>query len=63
MSSPPTLLIYIREKGKKNPCQRKHRELGNLVKTKGILFAQIVNSLIQKVNGIAIFAVKISYFS
>ena len=34
---------------KKNPCQGKHREFENFAKTQGILFAQVVNSLIQKV--------------
>ena len=36
---------------KRNPSQRKHREFGNFAKTQGILFAQVVNSLIQKVEG------------
>ena len=44
---------------KKNHCQGKHREFGNLAKTQGILFAQVVNSLILKVKDIAIF----SFFS
>ena len=44
----------------KNPCQGKHREFGNFAKTQGILFAQVVNSLILKVKDIAIFAAKIS---
>ena len=35
-----------RENGKKNPCQGKQREFGNIVKTQGILYAQVVNSLI-----------------
>ena len=30
----------------KKSCQGKHREFGNLAKTQGIWFAQIVNSLI-----------------
>ena len=47
---------------KKNPCQGKHREFGNFAKTQGILFAQVVNSLILKVKDTAIFAVKISIF-
>ena len=47
---------------KKNPCQRKHREFGNFAKTQGILFGQVVNSLILKVKDIAIFAAKISIF-
>ena len=52
---------------KKNPCQGKHREFGNFVKTQGkhrefylntgktqgILLAQVVNSLILKVKDIA----------
>ena len=45
------------------PCQGKHREFGNFAKTQGILFAQVVNSLILKVKDIAIFAAKISIFS
>ena len=44
------------------PCQGKHREFGNFAKTQGILFAQVVNSLILKVKDIAIFAAKISIF-
>ena len=54
-----------RENGKwpkKNPCQGKHREFGNLAKTQGIWFAQVVNFLILKVKDILIFAVKISNF-
>ena len=38
----------------KNPCQGKHGEFGNFAKTQGILFAQVVNSLMPKVNDIAI---------
>ena len=52
------------------PCQGKHREFGNFVKTQGkhrefcqntgktqgILLAQVVNALILKVKDIAIFA-------
>ena len=45
---------------KKNPCQGKHRELGNFAKTREILFAQVVDSLILKVKNNAIFAAKIS---
>ena len=48
---------------KKNPCQGKHREFGNLAKTQGIWFAQVVNSLIPKVKDISVFAAKISIFS
>ena len=43
---------------KQNPCQGKHREFGNFVKTQGIWFAQVVNSLILKVKSIPIFAAK-----
>ena len=32
------------------PCQGKHREFGNFVKTQGILLAQVVNALILKVK-------------
>ena len=28
------------------PCHGKHREIGNFAKTQGILFAQVVNSMI-----------------
>ena len=38
------------------------REFGNFAKTQGILFAQVVNSLILKVKDTAIFAAKISIF-
>ena len=50
----------------RNLCQGKHREFGNFCqntgKTQGICFAQVVNSLIPKVNDIAVFAAKISIF-
>ena len=48
---------------KKNPCQGKHRELGNLAKSQGIWFAQLVNSLILKVKDILVFAAKFFKFS
>ena len=51
---------------KKNPCQGKHREFGNFAKTgktQGILFAQVVNSMMPKVKDIAIFVAKSSIFS
>ena len=44
------------------PCQGKHREFGNFAKTQGILFAQVVNSLILKVKDILIFGAKILNF-
>ena len=37
--------------------------VGNFVKTQGILLAQVVNSLILKVKGIAIVAAKKSIFA
>ena len=52
-----------RENGQKIPCQGKRREFGNFAKTQGILFAQLVNSLILKVKDTAIFATKISIFA
>ena len=39
----------------KNPCHGKHREFGNLAKTQGIWFAQVVNSLILKIKYISNF--------
>ena len=42
------------------PCQGKHREFGNFAKTQGIWFAQVVNSLILKIQDIAMFSVKFS---
>ena len=36
--------------------QGKHRENENFVKTQGILFAQVVNSLVINIKDIAIFA-------
>ena len=59
------------------PCQGKHREFGNFVKTQGkhrefylntgktqgILLAQVVNVLIIKVKDIAIVAAKSPFFS
>ena len=47
------------EMAKQNLCQGKHREFGNVAKTQGIWFAQVVNSLIIKVKGVSIIAVKI----
>ena len=47
---------------KEIPRQGKHREFGNIAKTRGIWFAQVVNSLILKVKYISIFAAKISIF-
>ena len=61
---------------KKIPCQGKHREFGNFVKTQGkhrefclntgktqgILLAQVVNVLILKVKEIAIVAAKKTIF-
>ena len=51
---------------KEIPCQGKRREFGNFAKTQektqGILFAQVVNSLMPNVKDIAIFAAKISIF-
>ena len=47
---------------KEIPCRGKHREIGNFAKTQGILFAQVVHSLIIKVKDILIFAAKISIF-
>ena len=45
---------------KKIPVRGKNCEFGNFAKTHGILFAQVVNSLILKVKDIAIIATKIS---
>ena len=47
---------------KKNPCQEKHREFGNSAKTLGILFAQVINSLILKVKESVIFVAEFSIF-
>ena len=52
-----------RGNGRKIPCQGKHREFGNVAKTQGIWYAQVVISLILKVKDVSIFAVKISIFS
>ena len=66
------------KRAKKNPCQGKHREFGNFVKTlgkhrefclntgktQGILLAQVVNVHMLKVKDIAIVAAKkIQFFS
>ena len=52
-----------RENDQGNPCQGKHREFGKFaktqVKTQGIWFAQVVNSLILKVKDISKFAAKL----
>ena len=47
----------------KIPSQGKHREFENFAKIQGILFVQVVDSLILKVRDIVIFAVKITIFS
>ena len=39
-----------RENGPKIPCQGKHGEFGNFAKTQGFWFAQVVDSLIQKIR-------------
>ena len=52
-----------RENGpQKIPVRGKHKEFGNFVKTLGILFPQVVNSLMLKIKDIAIFAAKFPYF-
>ena len=47
---------------KKIPVREK-TEYGNFAKTQGILFAQVVNSLMPKVKDIAIFARKFPIFA
>ena len=49
-------------KKKTIPCQGKHRKYRNFVQAQGVLFAQVVHSLILKVKDIVIFAAKISSF-
>ena len=55
-----------REKGQKKSLSGKTQGnwkfWQNTVKTKGIWFAKVVNSLILKVQNISVFAVKISNF-
>ena len=54
-----------RQNGPKISCQGKHREFGSFVKTQGIqgiLFAQVLNSLILNIQHIAIFAGEFSNF-
>ena len=46
----------------KIPCLGKHGGFGGFAKTQGILFAQVVNSLIPKVKDISKSAVKMSIF-
>ena len=46
---------------KKDPCQGKHKEFGNFAKTQGVLFTQVVHSLILDVQHIAIICVKVSF--
>ena len=52
-----------RKNGPKKSLSGKHREFGNLAKTQGIGFAQVVNSLILKVKDISIFSAKIPSFN
>ena len=60
MSRVPTAQGKQGEMANKNPCPGKPREFGNFAKGQGIWFAQVVNTLIVKVNDISIFATKIS---
>ena len=53
----PTAQGKQRKWSQKNPCQGKHREYGNFAKTQGILFVQVVNSLILRIQDFVIFAV------
>ena len=50
------------QNGQKIFFQEKHREFANFAKTQGIVFAQIVSSLILKKQDIEIFPVKKSQF-
>ena len=47
-----------RENRQNGPKVRENKEFGNFAKTQGLWFAQVVNSLILKIQDIAIFAVK-----
>ena len=52
-----------RENGLKNSCHGKHWEFGNFAKTQGILFAQVIRSLILAIYDTVIFAAKsLNYF-
>ena len=62
MSRVPTAQGKSGKMPKRIPCQGKHREFGNFAKTQGILFAQVVSSLILKIKDIVLFAPKISIF-
>ena len=59
----PTAQGKHRQIFKKDPCQGKHKEFGNFAKTQGVLFAQVVHSLILDIQHIAIIGVKILNFS
>ena len=48
---------------KRNPCQQRYREFENFAKAQGILFAQVVNSLILNIQDIARIAPKSLNFS
>ena len=50
------------ENGPRNPRQGKHRGFGNFVKTPEMFFAQVVNSLILKIQDIAISTATFSDF-
>ena len=56
--------VYIRMKRTGYPWHSENRENGKKksVNTQGILFAQVVNSLMLKVMDVGIFAAKISFF-
>ena len=49
-----------RENGKINSLLGKTQGFDNFAKTQGILFAQVVNSLLLKIQDITIFAVNVS---
>ena len=57
-----SLIPLHRENRENGPKKGKPKEFGNFAKTQGIWFAQVVNSLILKVNDISVFAAKISKF-
>ena len=61
----PDPKIYLPRAGRQclmqgTHCTGKTGKMGNLAKTQGIWFAQVVNSLILKVKDISKFAAKIS---
>ena len=57
------LVLTAQGKWSKNDsCKGKHRDFGKVVKTQGISYAPVLNSLVLNINDIVIFAAKFTIF-